>query len=192
MKTVLVVPGYQEDFTFRDYKSVLTAIESKGYKAKFVPITWKRKTIADWVTELEKEYAKYEPKDVVLAGFSYGAMTAFVAAAKQNPAELWLFSLSPYFTEDLESKNMKQTWLNGIGHRRVSAFAALNFKELAKQVQCKALLFIGQLEMDKYKVMGERSDAAAKILSNNERIVISGVGHDVSHKEYVEAIRNAI
>jgi predicted alpha/beta-fold hydrolase len=192
MKTVLMVPGYQEDLQSRDYASLLKAIESKGYKAVFVPITWQRKTIDDWVRELEAEYAKYNAEDVVLAGFSYGAMTAFAAAAKRNPSQLWLFSLSPYFAEDLASKHMNQSWLKNIGHRRVTAFGKLKFGQLAKTVQCKTLSFIGELEKEKFHVLCERFDDATAQLSHNTGIVIPGVGHEASHKDYIAAVQEAI
>jgi len=39
MKTVLFVPGFQEDESSRDYQSTITAIQKKGYKVVFVPIT---------------------------------------------------------------------------------------------------------------------------------------------------------
>ncbi len=188
MKTVLFVPGYQEDMNSRDYVSTIRAIESKGYKVKFVPINWMRTTIDQWVDELEAVYNKYNPKQTIIAGFSFGAMTAFVAATKRNPFELWLFSLSPYFAEDLKSKNMKQTWLNGIGHRRVSAFSKLNFKDLSAKIECRALIFVGEIEMKKWPSMNERNNAAHKQLQNNELTIVKGVGHDVANKHYIDAI----
>jgi pimeloyl-ACP methyl ester carboxylesterase len=188
MKTVLFVPGYPEDLTSRDYASVIKAIEKQGYKVKFVPIKWQRTTIEDWVKELDAVYAKHDPKQTILAGFSYGAMTAFMVATKKNPYELWLFSLSPYFTEDLKSKNMKPTWLKQIGHRRVSAFGELNFKKLAPLIQCKTLLFVGELEIKKWPVIGERVTAAHKYLKNNDLVIIDNVGHDVTAKRYIEKI----
>src|ERR1700745_701040 len=102
MKTVLFVPGYQEDIKSRDYTSTVRTIEKQGYKVKFVPINWVRTTIDNWVDELEAVYSKHDPADTILAGFSFGAITAFVAAVKQNPFELWLFSLSGYFDEDVK------------------------------------------------------------------------------------------
>lgn len=188
MKTVLFVPGYPEDINSRDYASVIKAIENQGYKVKFVPIKWRRTTIEDWVKELDAEYAKHDPSQTILAGFSYGAVTAFMVATKKNPSELWLFSLSPYFAEDLKSKNMKPTWLKQIGHRRAAAFSKLNFKVLSNDIKCRALLFVGQLEISKWPVIGERSAAAREYLSDNKLIVIENVGHDVSDRRYIDKI----
>jgi len=188
MKTVLFVPGFREDQQTRDYKTTITAIEKKGYKVVFVPIQWKRTTIQDWVEELEKVYSKYDSMQTILAGFSYGAMTAFVAATHKNPSELWLFSLSPYFAEDLKSKNMKPIWLKQIGKRRVAAFSGLNFSLLSRSISCKTLLFTGQREIDKWPIIGERHRGAQQLLKNNKSVIISGAGHDVADAKYIEAI----
>ncbi len=95
MKTVLFVPDFREDLKTRDYNSLLNMFGRKGYTVKFVPIKWQRTTLTEWVAELEHEYAQLDPANTILAGFSYGAMTALVTASHKLPAELWLFSLSP-------------------------------------------------------------------------------------------------
>lgn len=192
MKTVLFVPGYQEDLKSRNYAATIKAIEKRGYKVIFVPIKWSRSTIEHWVDELDAVYATYDPKQTILAGFSYGAMTAFMSATKRNPSELWLFSLSPYFAEDLKSKNMKQTWLKGIGHRRVDAFNKLDFKKLVKSIDCKTLLFTGQLEIDKWPVIGERASTAQKLLKHNKSVVVESAGHDIANEDYIAAIQRTI
>ncbi len=192
MKTVLFVPGFQEDSTSRDYTRTIKAIEKRGYAVEFVPIQWGRTTINDWVKELDEVYSRYDPVQTILAGFSYGAMTVFMSATKQNPSELWLFSLSPYFAEDLESKNMKQAWLKNIGHRRVDAFSELHFRELAKLIECKTLLFAGQLEIDKWPVIGERVINAHELLKTNDFITIQDVGHDVADELYIKSITATI
>jgi pimeloyl-ACP methyl ester carboxylesterase len=192
MKTVLFVPGYQEAIRSRDYPSVIEAIEKQGYKVKFIAIKWSRTTIDDWTKELDAIYDEYNPQQTILAGFSYGAMISFVSALKRNPSELWLFSLSPYFAEDLKSKNMKPSWLKNIGHRRVTAFNNLNFQNLSKEIKCKTLLFVGRLEIDGWLVIDERSTAAHKYLKRSELIVIENVGHDVADRHYISEIANHI
>ncbi len=192
MKTVLFVPGYQEDLESRDYKSTISAIKERGYDVKFVPINWKRTTIDQWVDELEAVYNKCDPKQTIIAGFSFGAITAFVASAKRNPFELWLFSLSPYFEEDVSSPNMKKSWLNIIGHRRATAFSKLNFKELSTNINCKVLIFVGEIEMNKWPDMKERNNIAHKLLNNNKLTIVAAVGHDVANPKYIEAIKLTI
>lgn len=101
MKTVLLLPGFRESIDYRDYKSVIKAIETKGYKVRFIPINWNKTLLRDWTRELEAVYSTLDAKTTILAGFSYGSMTAFMAATKRNPSELWLFSFSPYFSDDM-------------------------------------------------------------------------------------------
>ncbi|MDN5274951.1 MAG: hypothetical protein JWP06_852 [Candidatus Saccharibacteria bacterium] len=192
MKTVLFVPGFQEDLNFRDYTSVIATIEKRGYKVKFISINWKRTTIEDWVSELDKVYVTYDSSQTILAGFSYGAMTAFICATKRNPSELWLFSLSPYFAKDLRSKNMKSTWLKQIGKRRVTAFSKLSFSDLAKSVKCRTLLFVGQVEAAEWPVMQERANEAHELLRTNELIIVKDVGHNVADSRYIDKIMSVI
>lgn len=190
MKTVLLVPGFQEDITTRDYKSVLDSIQSKGYDVKFVPIQWKRTTIDDWVAELEAEYYKHDPKNTILAGFSYGSMTAFVAATKRLPAELWLFSFSPYFSDDLPK--LKKSWKDGIGHRRVTAFSKLDFDHLAKSITCPTLIVLGSVEADKYPHMVTRAHIAKERIKNSRYIIAGGADHDIADTKYIKTIGSAI
>lgn len=192
MKTVLLVPGFKENLESRNYRSTMNAIEKAGYRVKFTPIQWDRTTIEDWLAELEFEYSKYDPKEIILAGFSFGAMTALTTASKQNPYELWLFSLSPYFNEDIHSKNMKKSWLNHIGHRRVSAFDKINFQYLAKKIKCATLIFVGNEELDKWPGMKHRALDAEELIKNSSLIIVDGIGHDVSDRLYIDAIKQAI
>jgi len=189
VKTVLLVPGFRETLTGRDYRSVIKAIESEGYKVTFVPIQWQRTTIRDWIAQLDKVYASYDPKQTILAGFSYGAMTAFLAAVTQNPAELWLFSLSPYFSSDIPK--LKKSWLNAIGHRRVDAFKELDFDKLVPRIKCKTVIIIGEIEARNWPPMGDRSTAAHTAITNSKITVVSGVGHDITDKRYIAAIQKA-
>lgn len=190
MKTVLFVPGFREDIKSRNYNSTLAAIKNKGYKVKFVPINWTRTTIIDWVKELDAEYAKYKPDNTILAGFSYGSMAAFLSATKNNPSELWLFSFSPYFSDDMP--DMKKSWLSNIGLRRANAFRKLNFNKLACNIKCKTLIMVGEVEAAKHPLIDKRSKLAHQKIINSRLVVIPDADHDVTGKSYIEAIKAAV
>lgn len=190
MKTVLFIPGFREDINSRDYKSALSAIQNKGYKVEFVPINWLRTTIDDWTKQLNEVYAKYNAADTILAGFSYGSLTAFMVAVNNNPSELWLFSFSPYFSDDMP--DMKKSWLSYIGHRRADTFRKLDFNILAKKIQCKTLIIVGEIEAKKYPLLDKRSKHARKKIANSRLVVAKGAGHDVSNKNYIAAIISAL
>lgn len=190
MKTVLFAPGFQEDLDTRDYKSAIKAIEGCGYKVQFVPIKWQRTTITHWVAELEAVYSKLDPANTILAGFSYGSMTAFMVATKRNPSQLWLFSFSPYFSDDIPK--LKKSWLNNIGHRRVGAFKSLDFDALAKQITCPTLIVLGAIEAKKYPLLDRRAKLAHKKIAGSKLIIADDSDHDVGDPNYVEAIRAVI
>lgn len=191
-KTVLFVPGYQEDETSRDYATVMKQFRAAGYHVRFVPINWRRTTVVDWAEELEAVYAEYEAEEVILAGFSYGAMTVFTVAARCNPSELWLFSLSPYFREDIRGLRVRLSWLKAIGVRRTAAFETLHFRELATKVHCKTHLFIGAAEAEKWPVTAKRSEEAKESIKNSTFTVVPDTGHDVAAAPYVRAIRDVL
>lgn len=192
MKTVLLVPGYKESIDSRDYAPVIESIEKRGYKVEFIVINWKRSSISNWVNELETAYAAHDPQQTILAGFSFGAMTAFTMATHRNPSELWLFSLSPYFHEDIHNKDMSKRWLKNIGQQRVADFDTLYFNNLAKNIRCKTLIFTGAIEMDQWPNMKRRALEAQKRIQKSRLFIIDNVGHDVSNRSYINAIKQAI
>jgi pimeloyl-ACP methyl ester carboxylesterase len=180
MKTALFIPGFYETLHDRDYPGVLKAFEKRGHKAEFVPLNWRRTNLRHWLDEFNEVYGRYKPEDTVLAGFSFGAVTAFAAAAKRNPSELWLCSLSPYF----EGDNPKPQGLKAIGKRRVQAFANTDFPNLAKQIKCPTKVLYGALESDGIK---HRAHEAHRLI-RAQIIEVPDTAHDVASRQYIDAI----
>jgi pimeloyl-ACP methyl ester carboxylesterase len=117
-------------------------------------------------------------------------MTAFMVAAKNNPSELWLFSFSPYFSDDMP--DMKKSWLSNIGHRRADSFRKLDFDCLAKSIMCKTLIIVGEVEAAKYPLIDKRSKIAHQKIAGSNLVVVDGAAHDVSDENYIAAIKEAI
>lgn len=191
MKTVLFVPGFYENIDSRDYTSTLKAIEKKGYKIKFVDINWTRTTLPDWVSELNREYDRFDPKDVILAGFSLGAVTALKVASNKNPNSLWLFSLSPYFDDDVRLISPDKQTQRAIGQRRLNAFRKMDVDFIIKNTKCPVILFCGDEERKKWPDIGIRSDKMHQSLSQSKLINIPNVGHNVENPIYIDAITKA-
>jgi len=185
MKTVLFIPGGTEDWNSRDYASVMKTIEQKGYKVRFVPIQWKRSTIDDWVHELMTVYARYDPAQTILAGFSWGAMTVFIAATQRQPAELWLCSLSPYFSDDKYLLAMQHAIPKWLGKHRFEAFARLDFDALAQTITIPTTILVGEYELASVK---KRCQVAAQELANARLITVQGAKHEVDDPNYLAAI----
>ena len=185
MKTLLFVPGYQEDVHSRDYESVLALFRNAGYDVRFVDINWTRTTIDDWVNQLLAVYDQTDG-DVAIAGFSFGAITALVTASKRSVSQLWLFSLSPFFAEDL--KNLKPWEIKRLGKKRVSVAETVSFAAVASIVHCPVTLFVGSREIVQWPEMNVRFNEAKHILPTVIPVVIEGVGHHVEHALYLSAI----
>lgn len=130
-------------------------------------------------------------RETILAGFSYGAMTVFIAAASREPSELWLFSLSPYFIEDTQSESFNQAWLKHIGHRRVDSFKKLSFISLTKSITAKTFYFYGDLELKKWSDIDYRN-SLVKMLPNASTVIAIGAEHDVASDAYIAAIKKVI
>ena len=190
MKTVLLVPGFRQSLLTHDYMATISAIENRGYKVVFIPIEWRHTSIDDWIAQLNVLYEKYDSKETILAGFSYGAMTVFGAAGQRLPSELWLFSLSPYFTEDMLV--LKLAWLRSIGKQRQERFWRMSFVKIAPKITCKVLLFIGKKEALKFPPLKKRVMQANKQLRNVRLIEIPDCGHDVTSAPYIGAIQEVI
>jgi esterase/lipase len=190
MKTVLLVPGNKQGMETHPYQNLVKGIEGAGYKVIFIPMRWRHTTQKDWLIQLEEEYDKLDPRNTVLAGFSFGSITVFIEAAKRPPSELWLFSLSPYFAEDLPL--LKNRWKEGIGKKRLKYFTNLSFNELVKNISSKTLLFAGDQEMKKYPDLAYRFEDAHTKIPDSKLIVAEGVGHDVTHPNYIKTIVEAI
>ncbi|MEX2053041.1 MAG: hypothetical protein WD898_02330 [Candidatus Paceibacterota bacterium] len=191
MKTVLFVPGFRESYNSRDYTKVLRKIQEKGYKTKFIEIDWhSTKTVADWVAQLEKEYGQHDPANVILAGFSFGAVTAFIAAASRNPAGLWLFSMSGAFSEDWPA--MEKGNIRIVGKKRIAGFLPYLFRNLVKKISCPTLLFIGEKEARLYPSLNNRVNEARKHIQDSRLIVVPKIGHDIADPKYISAVTENI
>lgn len=194
MKTVLFAPGFREDIKSRNYRTVLKKIEEKGYRTKFIKIDWhSTKTVADWVAQLEKEYSKHDSNEVVLAGFSFGAVTAFIAAAHRNPSALWLFSLSGAFSEDWPAvRRTEKSDIKVVGKKRIEGFSAYRFSDLVKNISCQTLLFAGDKEMRLYPALAHRVNESHRQIESSRLIIVPKCGHDVADPRYITAIGNNI
>lgn len=187
MKAYLV-PGWGEDIKDRNYQAVLDVYEEAGYEPEFVDIDWNYKLIDDWVEEVKGKISKRELENSLLSGFSFGAMISLILAAEYaSPQKLFLFSLSPYFAEDIPT--LKKSWLAGVGKRKAERFSDLPFMPLAEKVNCPTYIFVGTKEG---KEIENRAMAANIIIKNSRLTIIDTVGHDVTNSRYLNEIKRLL
>lgn len=113
-KVSYIIPGFRESHLKQSgYRKIAEYFEERGIQPIQVEIDWKYQKPArfkDFLAQFMKQYEKSRGAEVYLLGFSYGAVTAFLAESKIKPKGLILCLLSPYFEEDL--KKMRRLQIN--------------------------------------------------------------------------------
>jgi alpha/beta superfamily hydrolase len=187
MKAYLI-PGWGEDLKDRNYKAVLDVYKQAGYQPEFVTVKWSYKDIHDWVEQVKSKIPKPELENSLLSGFSFGAMVSLILAAEYaTPKKLILYSLSPYFAEDIPK--LKPSWIKGIGQRKTKIFKKLPMEPLAKKVKCPTSIFVGKSEGPESE---HRAREAHKIIKRSDLHVLEGVEHDVADPRYVLAMKDSL
>lgn len=185
-KTILFAPGFPESRKDRDYDGLLNKLQEIGYETRFIDIDWRDTTQEEWADQLMKVYNEYEPENVILAGFSFGAMVALMVAARKSPYQLWLFSLSP-LTSDHQDYWTPEDWMViGECRREISQKSSLN--DLLEKVKSPVIAFIGDEEPKRFPNIEKVFEQVVSASPRNSGHKISGVGHTVDHPKYVSEI----
>ncbi|UCG95454.1 MAG: hypothetical protein JSV92_00155 [archaeon] len=186
-KVAFIIPGWGDSLKQKEYRQIAEFFKSKKIKPVLIEIDWKYKTMTDYVNQFLEIYRENRAKEVYLLGFSWGAMIGFISSAKIKPKISILCSLSPYFREDL--KYLKKWWKKVTGKRRLEDLKNYSFNRIVKDVKCKTILLAGSREGE--QIFRRVNDANNK-LKNSELIIIRGAKHDISQREYQDAIKEII
>ncbi|HSX03089.1 MAG TPA: alpha/beta hydrolase [Candidatus Saccharimonadia bacterium] len=182
MPTVLFIPGartHRDDYPHND---ILGDIEVCGYSTRFVPIEWwtddsreRRTGWDDWLPQVKPVYDQYQVDEVVLVGFSVGALLAFALAAERSPASLWLVGMSPYFPEDLP--HLKPGLLARYDEAAMAAFRRLQFEAWTAAITCPTQILVGEHDLERTKV---RAWATHRAIAGSQLTLVPGVGHSLA------------
>jgi len=186
-KIVFIIPGASESCRQKPYKQIADFFRNKGIKPIPVNISWKYKTISDYVDQFMNKYNKYKNKEIYIFGFSYGALIAFIVSTKIKPKMQILCSLTPCFKEDLPY--LKNWWKKGMGKRRIQDLKKYSFNQLVKKIKCRTILVAGSKEI---KQLLKRVRDTNKKLKNSKLVIIPKIKHPISQKEYVNTIKELI
>jgi pimeloyl-ACP methyl ester carboxylesterase len=188
MVDVLFVPGFRHNAQDleADYAPVTAILTAKGYRTRFVPINWRGTTINGWVNQTQRTYDTCDPRETILAGFSYGAITAAVVAADRPPRELWAWSMSAYFAEDIPG--LPKAHIDGAGPRRMKAFAKLHFADLAPRITCPTLLILGEKEYVELPTLAKRVTLAHQMINSSRLVIAQDASHNPTDSGYLQAI----
>ncbi len=181
-----IIPGFGQKISDPVWQKIKKMAEKHHKTVVMVQPGWQRRTLTDWVEDLNAVREKYlEPH--YLLGFSYGAMTAFVSAT-QMPAQVQILgSLSPYFAEDIP--HTRGWWAKIIGKKRMQEFTKYNFKKLATKSKAKTWLLLGEKEVPE---CFSRFAAAQKIMPHWQAKVVPGAKHDIGNLEYLATLERVL
>ena len=187
-KVIYVIPGFTEQVKEKKYNSIIWIFKENKFKVIPVSISWKYKTMDDYVQEFLTQFTQHNiTDDIYILGFSFGAMISLIASTRVKIKTQFLCSLSPYFKEDL--LQIKESWKGFIGKRRLENFEKLSFDALSKKVVCKTFIFAGTKEGDGLQ---RRALIAKKRIKNSKLIMIDGGKHDISQNIYVKKLEECI
>lgn len=187
MKIAYIITGFRENHGLYGYREIKKFLESYDVKVVEVKVSWKNKTMADYVNDFKKQLKHDANDEIYLLGFSFGAMISLIAASEINPKALVLCSLSPYFQEDI--KHLKKSWVRYIGKNRLDYFTTLSFNNISEEIKLKTILIVGENEPK--EVVRRVEDAHLKI-SNAELIIAKGARHNISQREYLSTVLKVI
>lgn len=138
----------------------------------------------DYISQFKEFYNKHKTGTDYFLGFSYGAVIIFSSAQELQPKKIFLCSLSNAFKEDvvgIEDKMRK--FLGKKGFEDIKTRSAI---KIAKNLTIPTILFYGEKEQD----LRKRCKETAKLAKKTKLIIVKDADHEISHPEYIKAVKN--
>jgi hypothetical protein len=76
-----------------------------------------------------------------------------------------------------------------IGKKRVLDCLTRSGKDIAKKLTIPTIIFYGELEGKLYPQLKKRCEETAKLVRNSKLIIVKNSPHDISHPDYIKAIK---
>lgn len=186
-KIAYIIPGFMQQTHMPGYQHCATELRKIGYIVKPISITWKYTVLSDWINEVQHQMKHDANDNVLLLGFSFGAIIACCISTNMPVQTQILCSLSPYFAEDLPKIPTK--WATIIGKRRINNFKELKFIEVFNNQPKDTHIIAGTLEG---KEIYHRATEANTFIPTSTLTMVEQCFHDLGQKEYMEAITYVI
>ena len=138
-KIFYIIPGLRESYDSKPYRLLADAVRDKGYKVICIDVNW-RKPLSSQVFTV--------PREVVLFGFSLGAILAWFVAQKYPCQHLILASMTPHYS--FTNPKIKRALVDLIGKKFIDDVVDnLKPKHRAK----KQTIMYGDQEKEKADVL---------------------------------------
>lgn len=158
-KIIYIIPGFEETTRRRCYQSIAKIAREKGYDVFFHNINWK-KPLSSQMFEV--------PENVVIFGFSLGAILAWLVAQDYPCKHLILASMTPHYS--FKDKEIKKALVDLLGIKFVEDV----IKNLKKKHKAKKQTII----------YGDREEEKADIL-------VSKTEHELT-ENYIKVIKKLL
>ncbi len=189
-KTVFIVAGFKHSPSEPQYTWMKQYFAARGFLVKAPDVHWNNRTLTDWVQSFSEYYQANKTAENHVIGFSYGAMIAMVSAVDLQPDRLYLCSLSPYFSEDLDV--LKPSWVKMIGKRRMNDFGRHSAAKISAKITSKTTVFYGSAEGVTYPQLKVRCQEVARSISKANIAVALGAPHQIDFASYIDVIKEKI
>ena len=189
-KVAYIIPGYGASWTDSPtYAKLARIFDEQEIEPRPVGIKLhspkKPGKFSDYLDEFFGMYKKPKNSKIIVLGFSYGAMIAYLTVANIKPDVLILCSVSPYFVEDY--KILKPSWLKA--WRKEHPNSDFSFDEWISKIKSEIYIIVGEKE-DRSCII--RANSARRKLQGSHLHIAKNAGHDIGAKGYLEAIRKVI
>lgn len=186
-KVAFIIPSYFSNVSDQGYKRIGEIFEDCKYNVVYVSIDWKFKTISDYKVQFRQIYEKNKGEVNIVFGFSFGAMIALLTAKEIKPTSLILASLSPYFSEDLDTLTTAD--IEAIGRKRFIDLQNHSFNEAVSGLRSKTHLLYGERELS---VVKERSIKGSREITKAVLIEVENGKHNINDDVYFLEIKKVI
>lgn len=180
-----IIPGMGESAISKRYKEMRKFSAKKGFEVVPIKVVWEKSMIIDdFIKQVLVQLPKTTKKDYIL-GFSMGAYITAIISKKKKFKGILFCDTSPYFKEYLkilEPKNKKY-----LGERLWNNLKKYSFP---KNVSTPAWFLLGLKGDSMYTDIMNKFPGLWR--GQSKTILLKGVGHDIAHKKYINAIKNII
>ncbi|MGC1176690.1 MAG: hypothetical protein WA843_01350 [Candidatus Saccharimonadales bacterium] len=196
MATVFILAGFDLHETAADagFAQLRDGLTKKGYSVVPVAISWRHKTISQYLEDFKQFYKQHKTDTNIVIGNSFGAVIAFLAAPVLQPDSIYLCSLSPFFKED-RRKFPDSYGIKYFGKRRMEDLWSYSADEVAKvinQTATKTFVVYGEKEYISSPNLVSRCRETADKIKGAVLTEVAGAPHDMSDDVYSAAIINML
>jgi len=200
MTSVFLIGGFNIHHTIAQSEKIKLlqgGLEAKGYHVIMADISWRQKTPSQFAAEFKELYKAHSTAHNIIVGNSFGAVVALCVAPDLVPDQMYLCSLSAFFSEDRAERSDSDD-IKHFGKRRMRDLWSLSFNEIIKKydnLDIDVTITYGEMEKKMHPLLVRGCERAAALLPRAKLVELPGAPHSMNDpvytRELLEYIPNA-